>query len=262
MAEGTTDWDLLSNGSGSDVYWPDSEFDDTVSLLESLSFTDSEEEGSASRGEIRRVTSATSMITRSKIRMMATRLIMTKQGVFVMMLLLLDIVKNTKMSFAITPEDFTTPSDNTPAHTPPVQIDRFPQRTASSSESTTSGKTCTASEIMDRMTTLIEKAISLLIEMLNSPQILSEKDFVIRLLDDFEWDCTNLRENAHPRTQLVEKLDTLLSKIVECVTSIGNRETLAAPSSSSSLSQSEIPEWRRHPEPPATPTARRTDEDN
>src|SRR5438046_9173603 len=49
MPEETTDWDLLSNGSGSDIYWPDSEVDDTVSLLESLSFTDSEE---GSEGEV------------------------------------------------------------------------------------------------------------------------------------------------------------------------------------------------------------------
>lgn len=251
MAEETTDWELLSGGSGSDVYWPDSEVDDTTSLLESLSFTDSEEEGSEEEklkidpsdlGDNQEeyidddeVTSACNNAT------------------------LVGCNQEHQDVFSIALEDFT-PSDDIPPHTPPVEINSFQCPTISSPESATSGKTCTVSEIMDGMTTLIENAISSIIEILNSPQILSEKDFVMRILDDFEWDCTNLKEKAHPRTQLVERLDALLSKIVGCVTSIGNRGALAASSSSSSLSQSEIPESCQHLEPPTTPTARRTDE--
>ena len=255
MAEETTDWELLSGGSGSDVYWPDSEVDDTASLLESLSFTDSEEEGSEEEklkidlGDLddnqEEYTDDNDDDDEATSVCDDTTLVGCNQ--------------EHQDVFSIAVEDFT-PSGEIPSHTPPVEINSFPRPTVSSPESVTSGKACAVSEIMDRMTTLIENAISSIIEILDSPQILSEKDFVMRLLDDFEWDCTNLKEKAYPRTQLVERLDALLSKIVECVTSIGNRGALAAPSSSSSLSQLEIPECRQHPEPPTTPTARRTDE--
>jgi hypothetical protein len=41
MTDVSEEWDLLSsNESGSDVYWPESDFGDTASIAESLGFTD------------------------------------------------------------------------------------------------------------------------------------------------------------------------------------------------------------------------------
>jgi hypothetical protein len=253
MAEETTDWDLLSNGSESDFCWPDSEFDDTLSLFESMSFLDPNEE--RSKEEVKSESDLGGLDHNdrkdSDEDKEATSICDNTT--------LIEFNQEYEDVLSISPEDFTTPSDGTPSQTYPVELNSSPHPTASSPESRTPGKTCTAPEIIDRMTSLIENPISSLIEIINSPQILSESEFAIQILEELEWDCTDLKENAHPHTQLVERLDALLSKIVKCLATIGNRETLAAPSPSSSLTQSEIPEWRRHPEPPATPTARQTD---
>ena len=234
----SSEWDLLSsNESGSDVYWPDSEFDDTASLAESLSFTDGDfgdELGGLAGLEVEHY-------DRQSMR------------------------DDTTFVGADTFEQ-QTPDENIEFN-PPTKV---------TSQSPPSSSAPSNTEIMEGMTSFVETAVRTIIDILNAPQMLSESEFVKSLLCDMKWECLKLQEDAHPCPSLAERFNSLISRIGDCVAaatntepSVPNPETLTEvniseqksedPDEPSCIvfgadergSQPNIPEWRRNLEPPA-----------
>ena len=234
-----SEWDLLSsNESGSDVYWPESEFGDTASIAESLGFTDgdfTDELGDLTELEIQHDHDGQSM--RDDVTLIGEE-----------------------------------PSEIDPfPWTPDVQDDAahrvHPNPSSPSSQPAPTSSTI-SSEIVEEMTSLLETAVCTIIDLVNAPQKLSECEFVKSLLDEMEWDCETLKDDAHTCTALVERLNSLMPKIVDCVATanISNanfsspnantEETLALDNTcgveagtAERRSQLTVPEWRQRPEP-------------
>ena len=231
-------WDLLSsNESESDVYWPDSEFDDTASLAESLSFTEGDfgdELGDLADPEVK------GDYDRQPMR-----------------------------------DDTTFVGEDTfEQQTPDENVESSPPTNAAfqSPPSSTPSNT----EIMEGMTSFVETAVRTIIDILNAPQMLSESEFVKSLLCDMKCECLKLQEDAHPCPSLAERFNSLISKIGDCVAATTNTEpSVPSPETLTEVniseqksedpdepscivfgadkrgSQCNIPELRRNLEPPA-----------
>ena len=237
-------WDLLSsNESGSDVYWPESEFGDTASIAESLGFTDgdfADELGDLTDLEAQHDGDSQSMRD--------------------------DVTLIGEHPSEIDPLPWTPNQQDDTAHLIPSS--------APSSQAVPASSVTSPSEIVEEMTSLLETAVCTIIDLLITPQKLSECEFVKSLLAEMEWDCEKLKDNVHTCTSLVEKLNSLISKIVDCVAtvtvtdtdlSVANASTEAQRSHSEAeeldntsrvdsgtterQSQLTVPEWRQHPEP-------------
>ena len=230
MANDSEDWDLLSNGSGSDFYWPDSEVDDTLGLLDNMRFSESEEEESEDESESNREGDDSEVETKSVCD--DSTLIGDMHEQDDGELTIDGTAANAIDEIAISPESHPTSVSHPPSQSP----------SSGESESTVP---FIALDIMDGMTSLIEHSISSLLQILQSPQILSERDFVMHLLDNIELDCRNLQFHAHQRSQLDERLDGLLAKVIQCIESTGN--CTSAPERTKPALQSETPKltWRQ-----------------
>lgn len=236
MADDNMDWDLLSNGSGSDSYWPDSEVDDTVSLLDHLSFSESDEEVEE-ESEMESEEESDNADVEDNHDDEDTN----------------SVCDDATLTGGL--QDRQGQEDATEFKSAKILLNGFEashmpgQTSISQTIQDNRGEPTTpliTSEMMDRMSGLIENTITSLLKILSSPQILSEKDFVIRLLDDLEFDCENLKTHAHPRTQLVQRLEALVSKVLECATSLGNRPPTTTPPTR--ISESRTPELREQQE--------------
>jgi hypothetical protein len=80
----------------------------------------------------------------------------------------------------------------------------------------TSSESICESNIVEKMTSVLESAISSVTQILMSPQFLLDMDFALNILDTLEKNCINLRNNAGPKPQLSESLTSLLSKTALC----------------------------------------------
>lgn len=239
-----SEWDLLSSiESGSDVYWPESEFGDTASIAESLGFTDgdfADEVGDLTDLEVQHDGDSQSM--RDDVTLIGEH-------------------PSEINTFPWTPDQQDDTAHLIPSSPPTSQA--LPASSAIS-----------PSEIVEGMISILETAVCTIIDLLNAPQKLSECEFVKSLLAEMEWDCEKLKDNVHTCTSLVERLNSLISKIVDCVAtvavadtdlSIGNAttETQVSHSEAEELDntsrvdsgtterqpQLTVPEWRQHPEP-------------
>src|SRR5271169_2112171 len=154
-----SEWDLLSsNESGSEVYWPESEFDDSASIAESLSFTDGDfgdelgELGGLAGPEVEGDDARQPM--RDDVTLIGEQTIETD----------------------MLPWSQQTPDD-------PVELN---PPTEPAPESPPPSSTVSNSEIMEGMTGFIETAVCTIIDILNAPQMLSDSEFVKSLLNDMK----------------------------------------------------------------------------
>jgi len=179
-----SEWDLLSsNESGSDVYWPESEFGDTIS--ESLGFTDDDftyELGDLTDSEVQHDSNGQFM--RDDVT-------------------LIDENPSEIDTFPWTPDQ----QNDTPSSRP-------------SSQAHPASSAMSASEIVEGMASLLETAVCTIIDLLNTPQKLSECEFVKSLLEDMEWDCEKLKDNAQTCTSVIERLNSPIARIVDCVATV------------------------------------------
>jgi hypothetical protein len=239
-----SEWDLLSsNESGSDVYWPESEFGDTASIAESLGFTNcdfADELGDLTDLEVQHDGHGQSM------RDDAT---------------LIGEYPSEIHTFPWTPDQQDDMAHLIPSSSP-------------SSQAVPASSAIYSSKMVEGMTSILETAVCTIIDLLNIPQKLSEYEFVKSLLAEMEWDCEKLKDNVHTSTSIVERLNSLISKIVDCVAtvtvadtdlSVENASTEAQGSHSEAeeldntsradsriterQSQLAVPEWQQHPEP-------------
>jgi len=186
MTDGS-DWNLLSsNESGSDVYWPESEFDDTVSLVESLTFTD----GDFGDDELRDLVDPEVEYD--------------------------DGTKFMKDDATLIDENMDeTPLLSSTQSLPDNAVELNPT-TEPTSEYPNQSSPTSSPEVMEGMVSFIETAVRTMIDILNDPEKLFEVEFVKSLLHDMEWDCLKLKDDAHPCPSLVERINSLISMIVDC----------------------------------------------
>src|SRR5271170_7183946 len=183
-----SEWDLLSsNESGSDVYWPESEFGDTASIAESLGFTD----GDLTDLEVQHDGDSQSMRD--------------------------DVTLIGEHPSEIDTFPWTQDQQDDTAHLIPSS--------GPSSQAVPALSAISPSEIVEGMTGILETAVCTIIDLLNTPQKLSEYEFVKSLLAEMEWDCEKLKDIVHTCTSLVERLKSLISKIVDCVATVTVTDT-------------------------------------
>ena len=243
-------WDLLSsNESGSEVCWPESEFEDSASLAESLSLIDGD--FGDEPGDLAELSESEH---NNEHQLMRDEIIPVDKH-----LSEIDALPLTQNAADGTAQLISSFSFN---HDP-----------------TSMSSPISGSAIMDRMVSLLETAVYTIIDLLNSPKKLSESEFVKSLLDDMEWDCEKLKENVDACPPLVKRLNALISRIADCIANITytvpdfstptTYRGLPSPRSDSDeipilenaprvyseendkRSQPALPEWRQHSEPSA-----------